>query len=866
MGWVAHEILRVAFLLYSMSLPFSFRPLVPAASRFLGVRSLFVAALALAAGCTLQKSSPQTYAPAPAGRQIPKPDKGVIAPQGGPYQPERTRVFDLVHTKLELEPIWEKRQMKGLATVTITPHFGTKQELVLDAKGMEIRSVKKVAGRSAKALAHTYDGKQITIKLDSAYAAGRNVVLEIDYTAKPDEVAQGVTSGPISGDKGLYFINPMGTLPNRPKELWTQGETESSSHWFPTIDAPNQKSTEEIVVTVDTSMTTLSNGLLTSQVKLAGGKRQDTWEMKLPHAPYLFMLAVGPFAVIKESWRGKEVSYYVEKPFRNKAKAVFGHTPEMIEFFSNRLGVPYAWPKYSQIVARDYVSGAMENTSATLHMEELMVDEQQLQERDWDLIIAHELFHHWFGDLATSESWSNLSLNESFANYSEFLWLEHKKGADEADYHALEEKLQYLYESRFKREPLIRYRYNNEMQMFDSHSYAKGGRILHMLRNYLGDDAFFASLQHYLKKFSFKKAEAHDLRLAFEETTGQDLNWFFDQWYFKPGHPELNVRKTFTGESVILSIAQIQDTTYTPIYRLPFAVDVWHGDQKERYNLTLEGRDGTFELPMVKAPTLVQFDPDHILLAEIRYEKPREEVLQQFNFAPRALDRSDALELLVKGVEALEENVYLRKGLKDQNHFVREQAMELCNNNPDIDEQTRQMIAEMAKSDKSIQVRSDAAGLIGNQKIEPVIPRLTEILDRDKAYSVQAEALNQYVINKGPDVEARIQKLEGSPSPTVVRVVSELYATRALPDNLGWFKSRLHDFDKDNQYLVIKALGTYAGKTTGDTRAQATAMLDGLTQYQADSPNIRAALAAAVKNMDDKDPGTQALKAKLLKK
>lgn len=816
--------------------------------------------------CKSQQPATQTYTPVSEGSRIPKSDKRAIAPQGGPYQPERTRVFDLVHTKLELEPIWDKRQMKGLATVVVTPHFGQKQELELDAKGFEIRSVKRISGKTGKTLPYTYDGSKLKITLDSAFTAGQRCSVEIDYTAKPEEASPQTGLQAIESDKGLFFINPMGTVPNRPKELWTQGETESSSRWFPTIDAPNQKSTQEIHLTVDTAMTTLSNGVLVYQTKLPGGKRTDVWEMKLPHAPYLFMLAVGPFAVIKDKWRDIEVSYYVEKPLVNRAKGVFARTPEMIEFFSKRVGVAYPWPKYSQVVGRDYVSGAMENTTATLHMEELLEEDVDKRAENWDLIIAHELFHHWFGDLATCESWSNLTLNESFANYSEYLWLQHKYGQDEADFHNEEEKNQYLYESRFKREPLVRFHYRKELQMFDSHSYAKGGRILNMLRSYLGDEVFFAGLQAYLKKFSFKKAEAHDLRLVLEEVSGEDLNWFFDQWYYKSGHPELNVRKTFTGESLIVSVSQIQDTTYTPVYRLPITVDVWHGDKKARHTFMLEGRDGTFEIPMGRAPSLTQFDPDHVMLAEIRYEKPQEELVQEFNWAPRAIDRADALERLVKLVQPQELNVYLRKGLKDPNYHVRLMALELCNNNPDVDEQTRLLIGEMAKVDKSIDVRADAAGLIGNQKIEPVIERLTALLDKDPAYAVQAEALNQYVIFKGPDVEARMKKLESSPSPTVIRVLAELYAVRAGADNLAWFKSRIHDFNKDNQFLVIRALGTYAAKTTGDTRAQAVKLLESLVPYQADSPNIRQALASAVKNMDEKDPATADLKSKLLKK
>jgi aminopeptidase N len=229
------------------------------------------------------------------------------------------------------------------------------------------------------------------------------------------------------------------------------------------------------------------------------------------------------------------------------------------------------------------------------------------------------------------------------------------------------------------------------------------------------------------------------------------LNWFFNQWYFKPGHPDLKVRKTFTGESLIVSVSQIQDTTYTPVYRLPITIDTWHGDKKTRHTFMLEAADGTFEIPMGKAPSLTMFDPDHTLLAEIRYEIPQEELVAQLNAAPRAIDRSDALERLVKSGTTENINIYIRRGLKDPYYKVRLMALELCNNNPDIEEETRLMIADLAKYDRKSEVRTDAAGLIGNQKIEPVLQRISDILDKEQSYKVLAEAINQYVIYKNND-------------------------------------------------------------------------------------------------------------------
>ena len=169
------------------------------------------------------------------------------------------------------------------------------------------------------------------------------------------------------------------------------------------------------------------------------------------------MMAIGEFAIVKDKWRGIDVSYYVEPKFEKYARMVFGNTPEMIEFFSQKFGVDYPWKKYSQVVVRDFVSGAMENTTATVHMEALQHDHRYHLDETEEDYISHELSHHWFGDYVTCESWANLPLNESFATYAEVLWREYKYGIDEAEHHLSGDFSSYFAESQTKREPLIRF-------------------------------------------------------------------------------------------------------------------------------------------------------------------------------------------------------------------------------------------------------------------------------------------------------------------------------------------------------------------------------------------------------------------------
>ena len=402
------------------------------------------------------------------------------------YRATATKINDLVNTKLDVRFDYKKRYMYGKEWVTLKPHFYPTDSLRLDAKGMDIKNISVVKAGKNVPLKYKYeDSLQLNIRLDKTYQNNESYTIYIDYTAKPDELkAEG--SKAITDAKGLYFINPDGTEKDKPTQIWTQGETESSSAWFPTIDKPNQKTTEEISMTVLSKYVTLSNGKLISQKNNADGTRTDTWKQDLPHSPYLFMMAVGDFKIYHDKWRNKPVDYYLEPKYAPYAKDIFGMTPELIEFYSKTLGVDYPWDKYAQIVVRDYVSGAMENTSATLHGDYVQGTPRELADayyNDGRSTIAHELFHQWFGDYVTAESWSNLTVNESFADFSETLWAEHKYGQDAGDAHSYQDMLNYMRGPGNASKNLVRFYYNDKEDVFDAVTYQKGGTILNMLRN-----------------------------------------------------------------------------------------------------------------------------------------------------------------------------------------------------------------------------------------------------------------------------------------------------------------------------------------------------------------------------------------------
>ena len=556
------------------------------------------------------------------------------------------KINDLVHTKLDVKFDYDKAYMYGKAWITLKPHFYKTDSLLLDAKGMDIKEVAIMKGASKSPLKYNYNGMELRINLDKTYQGGENYTIYIDYTSKPNELkVKG--SAAINDAKGLYFINPKGDEKDKPTQIWTQGETEANSAWMPTIDKPNQKSTDEIYMTVPAKYVTLSNGLLISQKKNADGTRTDYWKMDLPHAPYLFFMGVGEFSIIKDSYKGKEVSYYVEKEYAPVARTIFGHTPEMIKFYSEKLGVEYPWQKYAQIVGRDYVSGAMENTTATLHQESAYQNARELVDGvGWESTIAHELFHQWFGDLVTAESWSHITVNESFANYSETLWDEYKNGKDAGDAQNYSDMQGYLQGPGNPSKDLVRFHYSDKEDVFDGVSYNKGGRILHMLRNYVGDDAFFKSLNNYLTTNKFKAGEAGMLRLAFEEVTGKDMNWFWNQWYYGSGHPIVKIDYNYDNGKANVIIEQTQKTD--KVFRFPIAIDVYTGAANKRYHVWVENKVDTFTFNYTQKPDLINVDADKIMLWVKTDNKTAENFVHQIKYAPQYLDRKEALDYFAK--------------------------------------------------------------------------------------------------------------------------------------------------------------------------------------------------------------------------
>ena len=703
------------------------------------------------------------------------------------YRATATKINDLVHTKLEVSFDYDKSWMYGKEWVTLHPHFYPTDSLTLDAKGMEIKEISLVKGSATSPLKYDYDGMQLRIHLGKTYKANENYTIYLNYISKPNDLKE-EGSAAITDAKGLYFINPKGEEKDKPTQIWTQGETEANSAWFPTIDKPNQKTTEEIYMTVPAKYVTLSNGKLVSQKKNSDSTRTDYWKMDLPHSPYLFFMGVGDYVIIKDKYKNMPVDYYVEKEYAPVAKKIFGETPAMIGLYERLTGVPFAWAKYDQIVGRDYVSGAMENTTATLHQENAYQNARELVDGNrWEEVIAHELFHQWFGDLVTTESWSNITLNESFADYSETLWDEFRYGKDAGDEHIEENRQTYLSNPTNESKDLVRFHYSNKEDVFDQISYPKGGSILHMLRNYVGDSAFFKALNLYLNTYKFKNAEAHQLRLAFEEVTGQDLNWFWNEWYFGNGQPDITINYGYSDGKTVVTVAQTQ--TNAGVFKFPLAIDIYsEGANKKRYNVWVENKVDTFYFPSIRKPSWVNVDADKVLLARKTDNKSAEEFQQQFKYAGNYMDRKEALAYFAKNNMS-----DLVNGLTDKYWGLRLFTLEALDKNKSYTiPSVLNGVEQIAEKETNKKVQAKAIEILSKTKDKKYEPLFTKYVS-DSSYSVSGAALEGLSAIEPEQAYQLAKKYSGDAKGKLGAVVSKAILQNASEEDFGFILKNYKD-------------------------------------------------------------------------
>jgi len=548
----------------------------------------------------------------------------------------RDRPLVIDHLRLEFAFDLPRREVRGVTTTTFHPRVGGLREAVFDAIELDVEAVTDLDGN---ALPFTASDGKLRIDLGRARPAERSITTVVRYSCRPR--------------RGLYFNQPDEGYPDRPTQIWTQGQAEDSPYYFPCVDYPGEKATSEVIATVPNGWTVISNGRLESSSR----ERRNTtfhWVQDVPHPAYLVTLVAGELDLVEDDADGVPVQYYGRRGSADDLRRAFGRTPEMIRFFADKIGVPYPYAKYATVAVADFIFGGMENTSATTMTDTLLHDERAHEDmvETADGITAHELAHQWFGDLLTCREWSHGWLHESFATYFDTLFTEHHRGWDAFRYALQRNAALYLQEDATYRRPLVQSTYTEPIDIFDRHLYERGSVVLDMLRTQLGDDLWWRAIRAYVERFAGRDVLTHDLQRTIEETTGRNLDWFFDQWVWKGGHPEFKATYSWDAahSAATLTLEQTQqpDAQLTSIYRVPMEVGFMTARGMRTFPIEVTEARQTFVFPLTTEPRFVAIDPGNRVLKTLAFEPGEAMLKAQLTDDPQAMGRIEAAKGLAK--------------------------------------------------------------------------------------------------------------------------------------------------------------------------------------------------------------------------
>jgi len=646
----------------------------------------------------------------------------------------RTRFVDQQHISLQLTLDFEQQAFAGRVIHHLIP-FQALRELTLDAADMQVRAVQLLGARGQKTdLKFTHQSPALKIILPAEQPIGQEFHVAIDYrVSKPKH--------------GLHFVSPDKEEPGQQVMSWTQSEPEYARYWFPCIDSPADRVTSETMVTVPASFMVLSNGTRVATRTNANGTKTWHWKQVQSHVPYLISVVAGDFEAFEQEWNGIPITSYVPRGRLADAERSFVKTKAMMDFYSKKIGLKYPWPKYAQICVDEYSWGGMEHTSATTLNLGTLHDARAHLDVSSDGLVAHELVHQWFGDLMTCKDWGELWLNESFATYFQTLWTEHDLGLDEVTWERYQDGESYKSEDKRYRRSLVNYHYNGPNNMFDRHSYPKGGRVLHMLRYVLGDELFWRAVNRYVMVNKFRSVETADFRIAIEDATGQGLNWFFDQWVHQGGHPDFDVAWTWNPETKTVRVTVKQTQTVddvTPLFRMPVDLEIANSNASRLHRVEVSKAEETFHFQVATKPTRVCFDPAEWILKNLKTEKGKDELLDQLAYSPYVISRLRAIQQLQEMTKDKDVAAALERALgTDRFWGVREEAAKaLAKFNGT---QTRVSLMQAAQGDEKSLVRRAAVTALGNFKHAETNAVLRQVIQQDRSYYAVAEALRSLV-------------------------------------------------------------------------------------------------------------------------
>ncbi|WP_373543187.1 M1 family aminopeptidase [Chamaesiphon sp.] len=647
------------------------------------------------------------------------------------YNPDRPGQVE--HICLDLTLDIPNQSFAGSCTIQLNPVRSGIESLTLDAVNLNIQSV-EIDGTSHE---FNYDGELLHIPVQLDVVAGKLLKVVINY-------------GVDKPQRGLYFIQPDADYPDKPTQVWTQGEDEDSRFWFPCFDYPGQLATSEIKVRVPEDFIAVSNGELVG-TETVGTDKIYHWFQQEIHPTYLMTLAVGRFAEIADSWNGKSVTYYVEKGREEQAKLSMGKTPRMIEFFSEKFGYPYPFPKYAQVCVDDFIFGGMENTSTTLLTDRCLLDKRaSLDNFNTESLVAHELAHQWFGDLVVIKHWSHAWIKEGMASYCEVLWTEHEYDKDEAAYYLLGEAQSYLSEDsdRYRR-PIVTNIYREAIELYDRHIYEKGACVYHMIRTELGDELFDRFVHTFVNDNAHKTVETIDLLRAIDKSTGRNLAFLFDQYVYRGGHPDFKVAYSWDGDSKLAKLTVTQTQAKEGIHTLTndlfdLKIPIGFGYVKDGVadvkvtKIRVYEKEQVLYFPFETKPDFISFDVGNNYLKTVTLEYPLPELKAQLKSDPDPISRIYATEAIAKkgNLEAVKA---LTECLANEEFWaVRlEAAQQLATIKLDI--AVTNLVAEIGDEDAF--VRKAIVDELGKIKMPETYAAVKQLVEAgDESYYVEAAA------------------------------------------------------------------------------------------------------------------------------
>jgi aminopeptidase N len=609
--------------------------------------------------------------------------------------PERVRTYDVQHININISFDWDEKKVIGECETSIVPLSDGFTEFEVDAVAFNISSVRD---ENNEDMEYDYDGEKIVVKLEKSLSPEDTIVYTVNYTCK--------------SQRGLYFIYPTELNPSLPYQIWTQGQRADNKHWIPIYDYPNDKATLDVYITTKRDFETLSNGCLEYSKKIEGtNEKIDHWVLDKPHPSYLIMLAVGEFDIIEDYYEGIPIQSYVHKDKREVAEYSFRNTRDMVRMFSELFDYKYPWCKYGQVVVSDFIYGGMENTTATVLNERSYYTKELEDDYSAEGLISHELAHQWWGDFLTYRSWQEIWLNESFATFGNGLWKLESKGKDEYDYEMLingDEAIRI--DSEIARVPIY-----GGYGVIRENVYDKGAVILNTFKYILGDK-FYPSLNTYLNDNKYGCVVTQDFLDAINKTWNDDPNldqpprdfkWMFDQWIWKAGHPELEVKYEYDEEAkgILLNVKQVQKLdSLTPLFRFPVDIRVKSNSEDIIKRLEISREEETFKIKSDMIPLFVQFDYGNNILDKTVFLKNKLDWTHQINYSEDAIDR-------IMGIRGLEKLLIKNEALlKEWNNIID--------------------IINESLEDKFLGVRCETAKLLGKIKNEKVLKVLYSAYDK----------------------------------------------------------------------------------------------------------------------------------------